>query len=247
MINLSCYPDVVPQLPRDWSGGIDTLVDAANALLPALLPAERFGRQKEEINARLVRHYTTTGHLPPPGRSGREAQYSRRHLLALLALRRLMADGISGAMLHGLVAGQAEDMLEQAALRGFDGISDVNRHLPNAQRQDEPLLPPSPEGVFRPEDGRERERVVSFLRGLQRSEPPQAPETMSPPRGPRGRSECRASEDRGNVEVEQVRRIRPLPGVEILIDGDVRWPSGEAGWAEVLRVIEVSLRDSARR
>lgn len=44
----------------DWSGGIEALVEEANLWLARLLPADRASRPKDEVNPRLVRHYTTS-------------------------------------------------------------------------------------------------------------------------------------------------------------------------------------------
>ena len=71
-----------------WTGGIEALVGEANRWLGQLLPADRAARPKDEVNPRLVRHYTTQGLLPAPRREGRDARYDRLHLMALLALRR---------------------------------------------------------------------------------------------------------------------------------------------------------------
>ncbi|WP_027481276.1 MerR family transcriptional regulator, partial [Deinococcus pimensis] len=91
----------VLSVPEDWSGGLEDLVDIANALLPDVLPTDRSGRAKDEVNARLVRHYTTERLLDEPARVGREARYTRRHLLQLLALRKLMASGYGTSAVRG--------------------------------------------------------------------------------------------------------------------------------------------------
>lgn len=241
MSGRSCYSSAVIDLPHDWSGGIDALVETANGLLPDLLPVERFGRQKEEINARLVRHYTTTGHLPPAGRRGREAQYFRHHLLALLALRRLMAEGISGAMLHGLVAGQDEDMLEQVALRGFNGGAEVTRQqlVAEKERRDVRRAARSPSGDA---GVKGQQRALEYLKGLRAPEPLMAVGAVSHPQANR-KGPSRGGDSTG--QVEQVRRVRLLPGVEMLIGAQARWPASESGWAEVMQVLEASLRDVA--
>lgn len=106
--------DIAP----DWTGGIDAFVDTANTWLPRLLPLDRAARPKDEVNARLVRHYTTVGLLSLPAREGREARYDRRHLLQLLALRRVMADGLSGKALYSVLSGQDEDGLARLAEEG---------------------------------------------------------------------------------------------------------------------------------
>jgi DNA-binding transcriptional MerR regulator len=101
-----------------WTGGIEELVDEANRRLRYRLPEERSLRLKDEVNARLVRHYTTTGLLSPPVRVGRDARYSRVHLLNLLALRRLMADGLSGRALSAALTGRSEGELAELAGQG---------------------------------------------------------------------------------------------------------------------------------
>lgn len=99
-------------LPGDWGGNLEDLVEAANRLLPQILPLDRSGRAKEDVNARLVRHYTTGRLLDEPLRQGREARYTRRHLLQLLALRRLMAAGHGAAALHDVLRGKSDEDLE---------------------------------------------------------------------------------------------------------------------------------------
>ena len=99
-------------LPRDWTGTLDDLVDAANQFLPDILPTSKAGRTKDDVNARLVRHYTTERLLDDPLKQGREARYTRRHLLQLLALRRLMADGFGAATLQDTLQSRTDDDLE---------------------------------------------------------------------------------------------------------------------------------------
>src|SRR5690625_3458509 len=72
-----------------WS--LTDFVDTANSLLSSYLPED--GKGQEQVNPRLVRHYTSNGLLDEPLRSGREARYEYRHLLQLLVVRRLLADG----------------------------------------------------------------------------------------------------------------------------------------------------------
>ena len=109
-------------IAADWEGGIEEFVNEANRRLVGVLPAERASRPKDEVNARLVRHYTTEGLLPLPRREGREARYGRLHLLSLLALRRLMADGLSGKSLTSALSGRSEAELAHLAQEGNLGL-----------------------------------------------------------------------------------------------------------------------------
>jgi len=93
---------------------LDRFVEVINDLLPQFLPDEAAGsRGQESINPRLVRHYTTQGLLDKPLKRGREARYSYRHLLQLLVLRRLLAEGYSTSSVHQLIGGQPNHALEQ--------------------------------------------------------------------------------------------------------------------------------------
>lgn len=96
---------------RRWS--LDALVDQANALLPAYQPTTPVNsRVKGEVNARLVRHYTGEGLLDEPLKVGREARYHYRHLLQLLVVRRLLAEGLSAGAIGNLVRKKGEIELE---------------------------------------------------------------------------------------------------------------------------------------
>ncbi len=105
-------------LQRGAEWDLQGLVREANARLPRYLPQE-FGSQRvrEAVTARLVRHYTGLGMLDEPLRAGREARYSARHLLQLLVVRRLMAEG-HGASALGDLARRKNDAELLAMLEG---------------------------------------------------------------------------------------------------------------------------------
>lgn len=101
---------------RRWS--LEELVQVANQLLPQYLPQEaRSGRPLEEVNPRLVRHYTTLGLLDKPLKVGREARYIYRHIIQLLVVRRLLTEGYSAQVLSTLMTDTTTEDLE-ALLQG---------------------------------------------------------------------------------------------------------------------------------
>ncbi len=117
---------------------LEELVRAANDLLPDVLPTDITDqRLKEELTPRLVRHYSSQGSLEEPEKEGREARYTYRHLLQLLALRRLQAEGhrtgavapltsgMSDPELENLLNGQAQVTLTQTTNPAMDFL----RHL----------------------------------------------------------------------------------------------------------------------
>lgn len=92
---------------------LDRFVEVTNDLLPQFLPDQGSGnRGQEPVNSRLVRHYTTQGWLDKPLKQGREARYTYRHLLQLLVLRRLLAEGYSTSSIGSLIGGQSDAALE---------------------------------------------------------------------------------------------------------------------------------------
>lgn len=74
-----------------------------------------------------MRHYTSLGMLDEPLRAGREARYTVRHLLQLLVLRRLLAEG-HGASALGDLARRKSDAELLAMLEG--GVDFTARETP---------------------------------------------------------------------------------------------------------------------
>ena len=212
-------------IAQDWVGGIDEFVAEANGWLARLLPEERAGRPKDEVNARLVRHYTTSGLIPAPRREGREARYDRLHLLHLLALRRLMADGLSGKVLFGTLSGRSEADLEWLAQWGAEAA------------QHEPVVvgsqaPGSVQGGSAVEYLRRlRAGVAGEIMGLQ-------PRDLT----------ARAVPDRRAARSVQVRsQVLVRRGLEVLVGERFRWPRDEAAWDELMDEVRESLRDVQER
>jgi DNA-binding transcriptional MerR regulator len=100
---------------------LDRFVEVTNDLLPQFLPDQATGsRGQEPVNPRLVRHYTTQGLVDKPLKQGREARYRYRHLLQLLAVRRLLAEGYSASSISSLIGGQGNSILEDLLQGGFN-------------------------------------------------------------------------------------------------------------------------------
>ncbi|WP_221091238.1 MerR family transcriptional regulator [Deinococcus aquaedulcis] len=148
-----------PFLPQSWSGNLDALVSTANTYLPHLLPLDKAGRAKDDVNARLVRHYTTERLLDEPLREGREARYTRRHLLQLLALRKLMAAGHGAAALRDTLQFRADPDLEalltgeqldlQPSNPALDYLKTLSAGAPARAAAPAPRDLPSPEHLTR--------------------------------------------------------------------------------------------------
>lgn len=99
-----------------WS--LPEFVEVVNAYLPSYLPLESSNAKvRDQVTARLVRHYTTQNMLDEPYKSGREARYTYRHLLQTLVVRRLLADGYASHVIGDLATSKRNDELE-ALLQG---------------------------------------------------------------------------------------------------------------------------------
>ena len=74
------------------------------------------GRVRDVPDRRTIRYYTTLGLLDRPAEMrGRTALYSRRHLLQLVAIKRLQAKGRSLAELQAEVVGRSNAQLQRIA------------------------------------------------------------------------------------------------------------------------------------
>jgi DNA-binding transcriptional MerR regulator len=103
---------------EDPSWSLSEFVGIVNAYLPSYLPLESSSTKvRDQVSARLIRHYTTQGMLDEPYKSGREARYSYRHLLQILVVRRLLADGYASHVIGDLATSKRNDELE-ALLQG---------------------------------------------------------------------------------------------------------------------------------
>ncbi len=93
---------------------LEEFTEIANQLLPEYLPTSKSHQQDptNPINSRLVRYYTSQGLLDDPQRQGKYAIYTYRHLLQLLAVRRLMSEGIAISAIGQITAQKNNTELE---------------------------------------------------------------------------------------------------------------------------------------
>ncbi|MEO6081624.1 MAG: MerR family transcriptional regulator [Umezawaea sp.] len=95
---------------------IDELVERVGAALAAEYPGAPNGRVRDVPDRRAVRWYATTGLVDrPSAMRGRTALYEARHLLQLVAVKRLQAEGRTLAEIQGELAGATEARLAAIA------------------------------------------------------------------------------------------------------------------------------------
>ncbi|MEV0344457.1 helix-turn-helix domain-containing protein [Nonomuraea sp. NPDC050680] len=92
------------------------------------------GRVRDVPGERLIRWYTTIGLVDPPlTRRGRIAQYGRRHLLQLVAIKRLQAAGRSIAEIQTALTGATDTTLERTAHPGWSPLDEDVATAPLSQ------------------------------------------------------------------------------------------------------------------
>ncbi len=111
---------------------LDAFIQLVNELLPRYLSPET--ADKAVVSVRLARYFQTNGLLDEPFKAGREARYGARHVLQLLAVRRLMASGYSTGSLSNLLRGASDDALQRL----------IEGETPRVEALDtQPVAPPS--------------------------------------------------------------------------------------------------------
>jgi hypothetical protein len=95
------------------------------------------GRVREVPDARTIRYYTTLGLIDRPAEMrGRTALYGVRHLLQLVAIKRLQAQGLSLAEVQGRLVGLTDAALRELAQVTTDGTPAAGAKKDEAGRGD---------------------------------------------------------------------------------------------------------------
>jgi MerR HTH family regulatory protein len=95
---------------------LDQLAQRVGSALSVDYPGQASGRVREVPDQRAIRWYTTIGLVDrPAAMRGRTALYGRRHLLQLVAIKRLQAAGLSLAEVQRELAGATDAQLERVA------------------------------------------------------------------------------------------------------------------------------------
>jgi DNA-binding transcriptional MerR regulator len=95
------------------------------------------GRVREVPDGRTIRYYTTLGLIDRPAEMrGRTALYGVRHLLQLVAIKRLQAQGLSLAEVQGRLVGLTDATLRDLAQVAADGTPAAGAKKDEAARGD---------------------------------------------------------------------------------------------------------------
>src|SRR4051812_20499333 len=127
-------------MAEEASWTLDELVGRiAAALATPAYPGAPNGRVRDLPDRRAVRWYATAGIVDRPAMRGRTAVYGARHLLQIVSVKRLQAQGFTLAEIQAELAGATDETLRR--------IADIPDEL-------EPAQPPS--SRVRPANRRDR-------------------------------------------------------------------------------------------
>lgn len=127
---------------------LDELLDRVSAALSAEYRGAPNGRVRDVPDRRAVRWYATTGLVDrPSAMRGRTALYERRHLLQLVAVKRLQSQGRTLADIQAELAGATDTTLAAIARVPEDLLASGDAPSPEAVRPRfwaEPAAAPAP-------------------------------------------------------------------------------------------------------
>jgi DNA-binding transcriptional MerR regulator len=119
--------------PRTSLWTLDELCYRVAQALAVDYPVQASGRVRDVPDRRTIRYYTTLGLIDrPAAMRGRTALYGLRHLLQLVAVKRLQAEGLSLAEVQARLVGRTDAALQGLARMpdGFDADSPPASALP---------------------------------------------------------------------------------------------------------------------
>jgi DNA-binding transcriptional MerR regulator len=111
-------------------------IEQLTALVEKALQAARYdGQQSRRVrdvpDLRTIRYYTTLGLLDPPAElRGRKAYYGRRHLMQLVAIKRLQARGMALVQVQESLLGANDRSLARWAALPADFWQDIPAAMP---------------------------------------------------------------------------------------------------------------------
>ena len=225
-------------------------------------PGRANGRVRDVPNERLVRWYVTVGLVDPPlSRRGRVAQYGRRHLLQLVAVKRRQAEGRSLAEIQAELAGATDEALAAVArvpdARPGPGAAAAAPARFWARRPGQPgpqaraaagMEPPvraAPEGAGQPTRAAAGIEPPARAAGRDGQADRGAPEGAAQPTRTAGRG---GQADRGAAGSAGglVHGVRLAPGVTLLLEGAGREP-GPGDVTEIVNAARPLLAELASR
>jgi DNA-binding transcriptional MerR regulator len=99
---------------------LEEFAELVNQLLPNFLDGSGSNKVTEHVNPRSIRNYTSLGLIDEPHKSGKYAQYHYRHLVQILAVKKLLAQGYGTTTIERLLAAKSDRELESLLTGGVE-------------------------------------------------------------------------------------------------------------------------------
>lgn len=99
---------------------LEEFAELVNQLLPEFLEGSGNNKVTERVNPRSIRNYTSLSLIDEPHKSGKYAQYHYRHLVQILAVKKLLAQGYGTTTIERLLAAKSDRELESLLTGGVE-------------------------------------------------------------------------------------------------------------------------------
>jgi len=202
---------------------LDELAERVDAALAVDYLGQASGRVRDVPDRRAIRWYTTIGLVDrPAAHRGRTAMYGPRHLLQLVAVKRLQARGLPLVAIQQELAGATDTQLARVARLPATASAPPRRHLtPLAAPPGAGVVPgsgaglasgerPAPQGARTAAGGAEPARGTAQRAGFWREPPPTARRAAD--------AFPSAPDDGGADGVATLRGVRLGAGATLLLD-----------------------------
>jgi DNA-binding transcriptional MerR regulator len=206
---------------------IDELAELVRAALQtAGYDAQQSGRVRGVPDRRTIRYYTTLGLLDKPAEMhGRTAFYGRRHVLQLVAIKKLQAHGLSLLKVQKSLAGADERKLVRWA-----GLPEGFWDTVPAPAEPKPL---SPDELLSPSGPEKEKRYHEANRAGERF---WAVSPAAPPAEEQSTEDSQPSE--ASMSPRTAVHLSLRPGVTLVVEGADWWHAGEGALAELAPALE---------
>ena len=225
--------------------GVKELSDAAVKILRQVGPSQEKATVAEYPNERTIRYYLSEGLLPSPSDKRSQASvFSYEHLLTLLVIKKLQADGLPISIIRTLLGGKDIPELERLLGEQITVFTDRQALYEHQQKTDdlESLNMVAPEAEAESMESvpaASKNEAKSFLESLlsrrtRPSAPLQAPAMSQPlfsiPSGP------------ATPATEEWKRYQLAPGLELHVEKKFQPPTDKAARDRIFDLIKRILR-----
>lgn len=223
--------------------GVRDLARAAEAVLRSVGTSQEKGTVAEYPNERTIRYYITEGLLDKAIKSkGVTSVFGYEHLLTLLTIKKLQADGLPISVIKTLIQDRGIDELEKLLgeeVRVFNSERDLQTYRSATGHTDDSevvRMESAPQMAAAPPKNEAKELLKSLLFSSKRDEEPPAPLAAAPPPYMQPRS----------ATTSDWRRYEIVEGVELHIARSFRPPQDEAFRQRLLVLIDGVLHSRER-